>query len=95
MYLIEKMERLSELNALLNMDDKGPSEALGMDDDVQEVADCPRKAVNYAGRVSDASRIADEVRKPSVLGKLKEAKERLMGNHGNTQKPVKKKEQEL
>ena len=93
--LAEKMERLSELNALLNMDDKGPSEALGMDDDVQEVADCPRKAVNYAGRVSDASRIADEVRKPSVLGKLKEAKERLMGNHGNTQKPVKKKEQEL
>ena len=93
--LTEKMERLSELNALLNMDDKGPSEALGMEEDVQDVADCPKKAVNYAGRVSDASRIADEVRKPSVLGKLKEAKERLMGNHGNVQKPVKKKEQEL
>ena len=93
--LTEKMERLSELNALLNMDDKGPSEALGMEEDVQDVADCPKKAVNYAGRVSDDSRTADEVRKPSVLGKLKEAKERLMGNHGNVQQPVKKKEQEL
>ena len=92
--LTEKMERLSELNALLNMDDKGPSEALGMEEDVQDVADCPKKAVNYAGRVSDASRIADEVRKPSVLGKLKEAKERLMGNQ-NVQRPAKKKEQEL
>lgn len=66
-----KMERLSELNALLNMDDKGPSETLGMEGDVQDVADCPRKAVNYAGRASDASQIADGTRKPSVLGKHK------------------------
>ena len=93
--LAEKMERLSELNALLNMDDKGPSEALGMEEDVQEVADRPRKAVSYAGRLSDASRIADGARKPSVLGKLKEAKDRIAGNHGNVQKPLKKKEQEL
>ena len=92
--LAVKMERLSELNALLNMDDKGPSEALGMEEDVQDLSDCQRKAVSYAGRVSDASRIADEVRKPSVLGKLKEAKERLMGNQ-NVQRPAKKKEQEL
>ncbi len=93
--LTEKMERLSELNALLNMDDKGPSEALGMEEDVQDVADCPKKAVNYAGRVSDASRIADGARKPSVLGKLKEAKDRLAGNHKGSQKLAKKKEQEL
>ena len=93
--LAEKMERLSELNALLNMDDKGPSEALGMEEDVQEVADRPRKAVSYAGRVSDASRIADGARKPSVLGKLKEAKDRLAGNHKGSQKLAKKKEQEL
>ena len=93
--LTEKMERLTELNALLNMDEKGPSEALGMEEDVQEVADCPRKAVNYAGRVSDASRIADEVRKPSVLGRLKEAKERIAGNHKDSQKLARKKEQEL
>ena len=93
--LAEKIERLSELNALLNMDDKGPSEALGMEEDVQEVADRPRKAVSYAGRVSDASRIADGARKPSVLGKLKEAKDRLAGNHKGSQKLAKKKEQEL
>ncbi len=93
--LVEKMERLSELNALLNMDEKGPSEALGMEEEVPDVADRPRKAVSYAGRVSDASRIADGARKSSVLGKLKEAKERLMGNQRNVQKPAKKKEQEL
>ena len=93
--LAEKVERLSELNALLNMDEKGPSEALGMEEDVQEVADCPKKAVNYTGRVSDASRIADEVRKPSMLGKLKEAKERIAGNYKDSQKLAKKKEQEL
>ncbi len=93
--LAEKMERLSELNALLNMDEKGPSEALGMEEDVQDVADRPRKAVSYAGRVSDASRIADEVRKPSVLGKLKEAKDRIAGNHRDSQRLAKKKEQEL
>ncbi len=28
--LSEKMERLAELNAMLNMDEKGTSEALGM-----------------------------------------------------------------
>lgn len=93
--LTEKMERLSELNALLNMDESGPSEALGMEEDVQDVADCPRKAANYAGRVSDASKIADEVRRPSVLNRLKEAKERIAAGHGNHPKPEKKKEQEL
>lgn len=93
--LAEKMERLSELNALLNMDEKGPSEALGMEEDVQDVADRPRKAATYAGRVSDASRIADEARKPSVLGKLKEAKDRIAGNHRDSQRLAKKKEQEL
>ncbi len=93
--LTEKMERLSELNALLNMDESGPSEALGMEEDVQDVADCPRKAVNYAGRVSDASKIADEVRRPSVLNRLKEAKERIAAGYGNHPKPEKKKEQEL
>ena len=66
-----------------------------MEEDVQEVADRPGKAVSYAGRVSDASRIADGARKPSVLGKLKEAKDRLAGNHKGSQKLAKKKEQEL
>ena len=93
--LAEKLERLSELNALLNMDDNGPSEALGMEEGIQEVADCPRKAVTLAGQVSESSRIADGVRKPSVLGKLKEAKERIAGSHKKDQNIGRKKEQEL
>ena len=92
--LTEKMERLAELNTLLNMDDKSPSETIGMES-VQEVADRPRTAVNLAGRVSDDSKIADGVRRPSVLDKLKEAKERVAGNHRENQKTVRKKEQEL
>lgn len=60
--LSEKTKRLSELNALLNMDQKGPQEALGMDDE-QEVAERPRKFVNLAGRVSEHSQAADEAGK--------------------------------
>ena len=68
--LAEKSARLSELNALLNMDEKGSEDALGVDEDATEteVADRPRQPVNYAGRV--AERTADNVRKPSVLAQL-------------------------
>ena len=68
--LAEKSARLAELNALLNMDEKGSEDALGVDDDAAEteVADKPRQPVNYAGRV--AERTADNVRKPSVLAHL-------------------------
>ena len=68
--LAEKSARLSELNALLNMDEKGSEDALGVDEDAAEteVADKPRQPVNYAGRV--AERTADNVRKPSVLAQL-------------------------
>ncbi len=93
--LAEIVERLPELIALLNMDDNGQSEAIGMDENTQDVADCPRKAVTLAGRISESSKIADGVRKPSVLGRLKAAKERIAGNHENNQKIGKKKEQEL
>lgn len=126
--LAEKTGRLSELNALLNMDEKGPQEALGMDD-AQEVAERPRKFVNLAGRVSEPSRSADEAGKQaedssmadkpgyfhgagrpgrafghpsmdkpvknSVLGRLKDAKQRIGAGRGNRQKPGKKKGQEL
>ena len=51
--LTEKMERLAELNSLLNMDEKGTSEALGMGEDIAAVADSPRCAVTMAGRVSE------------------------------------------
>lgn len=68
--LAEKSARLAELNALLNMDEKGSEDALGVDEDAAEteVADKPRQPVNYAGRV--AERTADNARKPSVLAQL-------------------------
>ena len=68
--LAEKSVRLAELNSLLNMDEKGSEDALGVDEDAAEteVADRPRQPVNYAGRV--AERTADNVRKPSVLAQL-------------------------
>ncbi|MCI7302945.1 MAG: DEAD/DEAH box helicase family protein, partial [Clostridia bacterium] len=68
--LAEKSARLAELNSLLNMDEKGSEDALGVDEDAAEteVADRPRQPVNYAGRV--AERTADNMRKPSVLAQL-------------------------
>ena len=68
--LAEKSARLAELNSLLNMDEKGSEDALGVDEDAAEteVADRPRQPANYAGRV--AERTADNMRKPSVLAQL-------------------------
>ena len=55
--LVEKSARLAELNSLLNMDEKGSEDALGVDEDAAEteVADKPRQPVNYAGRVAERS----------------------------------------
>lgn len=68
--LAEKSARLAELNSLLNMDEKGSEDALGVDEDATEteVADRPHQPVNYAGRVAEQT--ADNVRKPSVLAQL-------------------------
>ena len=93
--LTEKMERLAELNSLLNMDEKGTAEALGMGEDIAAVADSPRCAVTMAGRVSELSHTADSVQKPSVLGKLKQAQERLSHEAKNWKHTAKKKEQQL
>ena len=93
--LTEKIERLAELNSLLNMDEKGTSEALGMGEDIAAVADSPRCAVTMAGRVSELSHTADSVQKPSVLGKLKQAQERLSHEAKNWKHTAKKKEQQL
>lgn len=93
--LTEKMERLVELNSLLNMDEKGTFEALGMGEDIAAVADSPRCAVTMAGRVSELSHTADSVQKPSVLGKLKQAQERLSHEAKNWKHTAKKKEQQL
>ncbi len=39
--LAEKLERLAELNALLNMDEKGSAEAVGLDEEDMEPGDMP------------------------------------------------------
>lgn len=66
-----KLERLAQLNSLLDMDEKGTPETLGMEDET-EVADSVRRISNLAGRVSDTSRTREEENKPSVLQKLRE-----------------------
>lgn len=91
--LAVKMERLSELNALLNMDEKGTSETLGMDDGA-EVADAARPYSNLAGRVSEASKILDEGRKPSALLKLREKQAEIAQREYKKPK-IKSKAQEL
>lgn len=93
--LTEKMERLAELNSLLNMDEKEPSEALGIDSEAAEVADSPRRAVTMAEQVSDAARTADSMPKPSILGKLKERQGQLAAGQNTGEKPARKNEQAL
>ena len=67
---IPECTEVVEDNALLNMDEKGSEDALGVDEDATEteVADKPRQPVNYAGRVAECT--ADNVRKSSVLAQL-------------------------
>ena len=91
--LVAKQERLSELNALLNMDEKGSSETLGMDEEAV-VADAPRSYSNLAGRVSDASRNMKEDRKPSALLKLRE-KQAEIAQRDRKKTKIKSKDQEL
>ena len=91
--LAVKQERLSELNALLNMDEKGSSETLGMDEEAV-VADAPRSYSNLAGRVSDASRNMEEDRKPSALLKLRE-KQAEIAQRDRKKPKMKSKDQEL
>ena len=93
--LAQKTERLAELNSLLNMDGKGPSEALGMDEGAQEVADRPKGAMTMAEKMQGMAQTADRPRRESVLGKLHKAQERLAGMQDGRQKPGKRKEQEL
>ena len=92
--LAEKSERLAELNALLNMDEKGPAEALGAEE-VTEAADQPRNPMNYAGRVADETIVADSPCRPSVLGKLKEAQERIAAGQKKQEKIHRKLEPQL
>ena len=63
--LSEKLERLAELNALLNMDEKG-DDAIGMDDDAAE-PEKPQEDVKSVDKKGDE--VADMPAKQSNLGK--------------------------
>ena len=73
--LAEKLERLSALNALLNMDEKGDN-AIGMDDDTPDVkiADKPAARVSLKERLAEMKvKVAgNQVEKPVVKEKGKE-----------------------
>ena len=84
--LSEKMERLAELNAMLNMDEKG-GENLLADEGIGE-----NPEVNVPEECQD--RIADSVHKTSILERLKEQKQQEQTSE-TQQKPKKKHEQEL
>ena len=84
--LSEKMERLAELNAMLNMDEKG-GENLLADEGIGE-----NPEVNMPEERQD--RIADSVHKTSILERLKEQKQQEQTGE-TQQKPKKKHEQEL
>ena len=92
--LNEKMERLSELNALLNMDEKG-NETIMADEDIG------REGSNTDSRDAveekELPETADRVHKPSILERLKQEKaQQNTAEPTVTQKTAKKKhEQEL
>ena len=96
--LNEKMERLSELNALLNMDEKG-NETILADEDIG-TEKIPDRDSSRKEEVRDADRnlqeTADKVHKPSILERLKQEKARqLAPEQTGTPKPKKNHEQEL
>ena len=73
--LAEKLDRLSALNALLNMDEKGDN-AIGMDDDTADIkiADKPAARVSLKERLAEMKvKVAgNQVEKPVVKEKGKE-----------------------
>ena len=92
--LNEKMERLSELNALLNMDEKG-NETIMADEDIgrEGRSTDSRDAVEE----KELPETADRIHKPSILERLKQEKaQQNTAEQPPVQKTAKKKhEQEL
>ena len=92
--LNEKMERLSELNALLNMDEKG-NETIMADEDIGREGSSTdsRDAIEE----KELPETADRIHKPSILERLKQEKAQQNAPQQPTvQKSAKKKhEQEL
>ena len=89
--LQEKMERLAELNSLLNMDEKAMPQ--DQEKEVDQVADLPRRSVNYAGRVSEGRK--GKIEKSSVLGRLKITQRNMEKGWKNRNMQKKKQEQQL
>ncbi len=89
--LQEKMERLAELNSLLNMDEKEMPQ--DQEKEVDQVADLPRRSVNYAGRVSEGRK--GKIEKSSVLGRLKTTQRNIEKGWKNRNMQKKKQEQQL
>ena len=89
--LQKKMERLAELNSLLNMDEKEMPQ--DQEKEVDQVADLPRRSVNYAGRVSEGQK--GEIEKSSVLGRLKATQRNMEKGWKNRNMQKKKQEQQL
>ena len=92
--LNEKMERLSELNALLNMDEKG-NETIMADEDIGREGSSTdsRDAIEE----KELPETADRIHKPSILERLKQEKaQQNTAEQPPVQKAAKKKhEQEL
>ena len=81
--LNEKSARLAELNALLDMDEKGDDAALGMDDEVPDSElPAPKREIE---------RSADSVKRPSILAQLHEKQAERMAEP----KPQKKKSHDM
>lgn len=92
--LNEKMERLSELNALLNMDEKG-NETIMADEDIGREGNSTDS--RDALEEKELPETADRIHKPSILERLKQEKaQQNTAEQTVTQKTAKKKhEQEL
>ena len=82
----EKMERLAELNAMLNMDEKGGENILAD----EEIGENPE--ITTSDRSQD--RIAEGIHKVSIMERLKAQKEQEKET-ATQQKPKRKQEQEL
>ena len=92
--LNEKMERLSELNALLNMDEKG-NETIMADEDIGREGSSTDSRDTVEEK--ELSETADRIHKPSILERLKQEKaQQNTAEQPPVQKAAKKKhEQEL
>ena len=90
--LAEKLERLSALNALLNMDEKG-DDALGMDDAPGEENEGQETSGHDVQKSGQGERFADKpVQRTSLKEKLEAFKVKAAG--GDTEKAMPKKAKE-